>query len=307
MWRRLSPTWCDGTWRAVDFFRTHHAHRIFWMKALARALFSGTGRCDPVMQWAPRLTVARAGGQARVMSPSEVSGEKKKLPLKQLAVGGLLCGAIAVAVVYFVGWRVALDAALQLKTAVVGRMSAAGPVVFFSAMAVLPGLGVPNSPFALAAGPVFGERLGLPVVTMLGLAAITFNLTLTYWLARRWLRPLCARLLARLGYTLPAVEKGAVTDLIILIRVTPVVPFFVQNYLLGLAAVPFVRYLCVSVAIQGSLNVAFILFGDALNHGRGKMALTAAFLIAMVAVGTHLLRNYYGAKKAAGAPPVGGA
>ena len=236
-----------------------------------------------------------------MMSPYEVSGEKKKLPLKQWAVGALVGGAIGVAVVYFVGWRVALDAALQLKTAVVGRMSAAGPVVFFGAMAVLPGLGVPNSPFALAAGPVFG------VVTMLGLAAITFNLTLTYWLARRWLRPLCARLLARWGYTLPAVEKGAVTDLIILIRVTPVVPFFVQNYLLGLADVPFVRYLCVSVAIQGSLNVAFILFGDALNQGRGKMALTAALLIAMVAVGTHLLRNHYRAKKATGAPPVGDA
>ena len=256
---------------------------------------------------AERLTVSRAGGQAGGMSSSEVFGEKKKLPLKQLAVGALLCGAIGLAVVYFVGWRVVLDAALQLKTALVGRMSAAGPVVFFSAMAVLPGLGVPNSPFALAAGPVFGERLGLPVVTMLGLAAITFNLTLTYWLARRWLRPLCARLLARFGYTLPTVETGDVTDLIVLIRVTPVVPFFVQNYLLGLADVPFVRYLCVSVAIQGSLNVAFILFGDALNHGRGKMALTAAFLIAMLAVGTHLLRNHYGAKKATGAPPVGDA
>ena len=271
------------------------------------ALSSVTGPCDPVVQLAERLTVARAGGQARRMSSSEVSGEKKKLPLKQLAVGALVGGAIGVAVVYFVGWRVALDAALQLKTAVVGRMSAAGPVVFFSAMAVLPGLGVPNSPFALAAGPVFGERLGLPVVTMLGLAAITFNLTLTYWLARRWLRPLCARLLARFGYTLPAVEKGAVTDLIVLIRVTPVVPFFVQNYLLGLADVPFVRYLWVSVAIQGSLNVAFILFGDALNQGRGKVALTAALLIAMLAVGTHLLRNHYGAKKATGVPPVGDA
>ena len=48
-----------------------------------------------------------------MMSPSEVSGAKKKLPLKQWAVGALVGGAIGVAVVYFVGWRVALDAALQ--------------------------------------------------------------------------------------------------------------------------------------------------------------------------------------------------
>ena len=70
----------------------------------------------------------------------------------------------------------------------------------------------------------------------------------------------------------------------------------------GLADVPFLRYLMISMAIQGSLNVAFILFGDALNHGQGKMALTAALAIAMLAVGTHLLRKHYGKKKAAAAP-----
>jgi uncharacterized membrane protein YdjX (TVP38/TMEM64 family) len=136
---------------------------------------------------------------------------------------------------------------------------------------------------------------------LLCVAAITINLSLTYWLARRWLRPGCARMLARFGYTLPEVETGDVNDLIVLIRVTPVLPFFVQNYLLGLADVPFVRYLLISLAIQGSVNVAFILFGDALNHGRGGMALTAVLLIAMLAVGTHLLRKHYGKKKAAAA------
>ena len=235
------------------------------------------------------------------MSSHEAPVGKKKLPFKQLAVVALVGGAIGLTVLYFVGWRVALDAALQFKTAVVGRMSAAGPVVFFSAMALLPGLGVPNSPFALAAGPVFGEQLGMAVVTLLGMTAITINLTLTYWLARRWLRPVCKRLLERFGYQLPAVESGDVTDLIVLIRVTPVLPFFVQNYMLGLADVPFVRYLLISVGIQGSINLGFIWFGDALNKGQGKMALTSVLLIAMLAVGTHLLRKHYGNKKAAAA------
>lgn len=233
------------------------------------------------------------------MPPSEVSGEKKKLPLKQLAVVALVGGAIGVAVVQMVGWRVALDAVLQFKTAVVGWLAAAGPAVFFGAMAVLPAFGVPNSPFALTAGPVFGERLGMLGVTLLGLTALSINLTVTYWVARRWLRPLCKRLLERFGYRLPAVATGDVTDLIVLIRVTPVLPFFAQNYLLGLADVPFGRYLVVSVGIQGSLNAGFILFGDALNKGHGKMALTAVLLIAMLAVGTHLLRKHYGNKKAA--------
>lgn len=246
--------------------------------------------------------MARGGGHACEMSPSEVPVEKKKLPLAKLAVaaGGLV--VIGALVLYLVGWRTALDEVMRLKATVVAWMAAAGPLVFFGAMALLPSFGVPNSPFALTAGPVFGERLGLPVVTLLGLAAITFNLTLTYWLARRWLRPVCARWLARFGYKLPAVGTGDVTDLIVLIRVTPVLPFFVQNYLLGLADVPFLRYLVISMGIQGSLNIAFILFGDALSHGHGKMALTAALAIAMLAVGTHLLRKHYGKKKAASAP-----
>jgi uncharacterized membrane protein YdjX (TVP38/TMEM64 family) len=235
------------------------------------------------------------------MSLPEESVAPKKLPIAKLAMVGGVLVVVGLVVLYFVGWRVALDEVLRLKTVVVAWMAAAGPVVFFSAMAVLPGLGVPNSPFALTAGPVFGERLGLPVVTLLGLAAITINLTLTYWLARRWLRPVCGRLLERFGYKLPAVATGDVTDLIVLIRVTPVLPFFVQNYLLGLADVPFLRYLLISMAIQGSLNVGFILFGDALNHGRGGMALTSVLLIATLAVGTHLLRKHYGKKKIAAA------
>jgi uncharacterized membrane protein YdjX (TVP38/TMEM64 family) len=235
------------------------------------------------------------------MSLPETVTEKKKLPLAQLAVAGAVLVLIGAVVVYAVGWKTGLYAVLYLKTALLERVAAAGPLVFFSAMAVFPAVGVPNSPFALAAGPVFGERLGLPVVTLLCVAAITVNLTFTYWLSRRWLRPGCARMLARFGYTLPEVETGDVNDLIVLIRVTPVLPFFVQNYLLGLADVPFVRYLLISLAIQGSVNVAFILFGDALNHGRGGMALTAVLLIAMLAVGTHLLRKHYGKKKAAAA------
>jgi uncharacterized membrane protein YdjX (TVP38/TMEM64 family) len=166
-------------------------------------------------------------------------------------------------------------------------------------MALLPLAGVPMSPFALSAGPLFGARLGTPVVVLLGLAAITFNLSVTYWLARRWLRPLLSRVVQRLGYRLPEVERGDATDLIILLRVTPGPPFFVQNYLLGLAEVPFGRYLVISCAVQWSYNIAFILFGDALSQGRGKMAMVAIGLLAALVVGTHLVRKHLGQKKPA--------
>ncbi len=107
-----------------------------------------------------------------------------------------------------------------------------------------------------------------------------------------------SRLLARFGYALPQVDSGDITDLIVLLRVTPGIPFFVQNYLLGLANAPFGRYLVISCAIQWVLNAAFMLFGEALNQGRGKLVLYAILLFAAVMVATRLARKHIGKKKA---------
>ena len=176
----------------------------------------------------------------------------------------------------------------------------AGPVVFFGSMALLPAVGAPLSPFALTAGSVFAPSLGMPLVIVLALTAVTFNIMFSYYLARRAFRPLLEKLVVRLGYRLPEVAAGDATDLIILVRVTPGLPFPVQNYLLGLAQVPVVKYAVISCAVQWSFNTAFILFGDALLHGKGKLALLGLCGLVALTVGTHLLRKHYGAKKTPG-------
>jgi uncharacterized membrane protein YdjX (TVP38/TMEM64 family) len=230
---------------------------------------------------------------------SDVPAEPRKLPFAALAIAGVV-GLLALAlVVKIVGWQTALQEGRRGWDLAFNTLAGAGPGVFFAAMALLPSAGVPMSPFALSAGPLFGAKLGTPVILLLGIVAITFNLVLTYWLARRWLRPILTRLVARLGYKLPEVESGDATDLIILLRVTPGPPFFVQNYLLGLAEVPFGRYLVISCAVQWSFNVAFILFGDAISQGRGKMAVMAIGLLVALVVGTHLVRRHLGRDKVA--------
>jgi uncharacterized membrane protein YdjX (TVP38/TMEM64 family) len=179
------------------------------------------------------------------------------------------------------------------------RVQAAGPLAFFSAMAVLPAVAVPLSPFSFTAGSIFGAQLGMPAVVACGLLAITINIVGTYLLASRALRPLLEKLIVRLGYQLPRVEDGDAADLIILMRVTPGMPFPLQNYLLGLARVPFGKYLLISCAVQWPFNTAFIIFGDALLHGKGKVAIIGIGALLALTAGTHLVRRHYGRRKKA--------
>ena len=230
--------------------------------------------------------------------PTETPVNRRPRTLVLLAIAAVAGLLVLAALVQIVGWQTVSGEARRLWKVAFDALAGAGPGVFFAAMALLPIAGVPMSPFALSAGPLFGERLGTPAILLLGIAAITFNLTVAYWLARRWLRPPLARLVIRLGYRLPEVERGDATDLIVLLRVTPGPPFFVQNYLLGLAEVPFGRYLAISCAVQWSFNVAFMLFGDAVSQGRGKIAIVAIGLLAALVAGTHLVRKHLAPRKA---------
>lgn len=189
---------------------------------------------------------------------------------------------------------------LDLRVLVERAMTAlrsAGPSVYFSAMAVLPAVGVPVLPFLLPVGPIFGERLGMGLVVALSLGALTVNLVFTYLLARYALHGLLKKFLTRFGYKLPSVDQGDATDLAIIVRATPGIPFFVQNYLLGLAGVPFWKYLTISCLFSWSYSTAFVLFSDALLHGKGKTAMLAASLLVVAVAATHLSRKHYAAKR----------
>lgn len=174
----------------------------------------------------------------------------------------------------------------------------AGPVAFFAATALLPALGMPQSVFTMTAGPLFGAQLGTALVVFLTLFAMLVNMTLSYWLASRLLRPVLEAVIRRLGYKLPEVQSGDETDLIVLMRVTPGIPFPAQNYLLGLSRIPFGKYLLISFLIQAPINSAFVIFGDALLKGKGGMAFVGISLIVVLAIGAQLVRKHYGKKRA---------
>ena len=184
----------------------------------------------------------------------------------------------------------------------VAWLQAAGPLVFFGGMAVLPVVGFPMLPFALAAGPVFGPVLGVPAVIACAVAAVLVNVTLSYALAARWLRPPILRLLERLGYPLPPLPTGSDWQIVWLVRLMPGLPFWTQSYLLGLMRLPLVPYLVVSTLLPAGYISGTIVFGDALFKGHMKHALLGAAAVGLCGAAVHLWRKRCAAAGAADAP-----
>ncbi|MCU0793091.1 MAG: hypothetical protein MUE42_09650 [Opitutaceae bacterium] len=164
---------------------------------------------------------------------------------------------------------------------------------FFAAFGVLPAVGFPVSIFALAAGPLFGPVLGLPAVLALSGLSMATSLTISYGLARHVLRPWVTRMLGFMGYRIPVVPPARRKMLTVLVRITPGPPYVFQSFLLGLAEVPFGTYLGISWLISTANTSLVIVFGDALAHGKGKVAILAllgvAVLVAAVKITQRLL------------------
>jgi len=167
----------------------------------------------------------------------------------------------------------------------------AGPWVFFFAMAVLPLFGAPLLAFTIPAGEAFAGQMTLGGVIAAALAAIALNLALTYWLAHRAVRPLLERLTERFGYTVPRVTPGNALTVALLVRLTPGPPFFLQSYLLGLAAIPFRLYMFVSWFCVLPWAVGAVVLGRGVLNGNFKMAVMGVGVIIATVAAVQLIRR----------------
>ncbi len=145
----------------------------------------------------------------------------------------------------------------------------AGLVIVFLAQIVIAASGVlPASLLGIAAGALYGVAVGFAVAAGGTLAGAV----LAFGLARSLLRPLVARLLSRRP-RLNRLDSVLAEDgwkLVFLLRISPVMPFAVTSYALGLSAVRFRPYLLGTIASLLPL-LAFVVMGRMAGFGATQM------------------------------------
>ena len=194
-----------------------------------------------------------------------------------------LCGLLAL-------WKSGLEVAdavgwmRQAKDFLVAH-----PGWLFVALVILNGLPFPASVLFVMAGVVWGER---PVLACgYGLAALALNQAWTYALAAGPAHQLVGRVLARGGWKIPVLKTENVTDTLLVMRLVPGIPLFVQNYVLGLLRVPYRRYAWMSLVCNGPPVIGFILAGAGLAGGEWKVALLGIAVLVLAVVAVRVVRR----------------
>jgi uncharacterized membrane protein YdjX (TVP38/TMEM64 family) len=205
---------------------------------------------------------------------------------QMLAGAGMLMGLGAL----FVAWQMGVDLKMVRETwSKSEQFLRANPWWLFGALVILPGLPVPTSALLVLAGTVWRDRPLMACVICL--VAIALNMTWTYWLAARPARGTVEKLLARGMLRIPQLPRNNQMKALLLLRLTPGIPLFVQNYLLGFFRVPFRLYLPVSMACSGLISCGVVLSGAGVAGGNFMPALTGVALIVVGFVVVQMLRQ----------------
>lgn len=209
----------------------------------------------------------------------------------------VLAAAAMLAAVLFAGRQAA--GLVPAFSAWVAGLGAVGPLVFAGAYIMATVLLVPGSVLTLAAGALFGVVRG----SMIVLSAATVGACAAFLIARYAARDRVARRVLR-DPRFAAIDRAIGRRgrrIVILLRLSPVFPFNLLNYALGLTSVRFVDYLIACAAmLPGTLlyvyygrvigDVAALAAGTPIERGTEYYALLAAGLIATVAVTTLITR-----------------
>ena len=168
-----------------------------------------------------------------------------------------------------------------------------GPVVFILGYAAAVVAFVPGSVLTLAAGAIFGITTGVVYVFVAAVLGSSAAFLVSRYLARSAIEHRIAG-----NPRFAAIDRAVGAEgrkIVFLLRLSPVFPFTLLNYALGLTRVRFADYLIASIGmLPGTLlyvysgklagDVAALAGGAAVEKGPGYYAVLAIGLIATIAV-----------------------
>ena len=217
---------------------------------------------------------------------SAASAQRARLPLAKIAVG-----VIAVAVL--AGLARAIGAEIPRFAQWVNGLGVWGPIVFILGYAAGVVAFVPASILTLAAGAIFGIGLGVLYVFIAAVLGSAAAFLISRYLARGAIE---RRLTGNARFA--AIDRAVGAQgrrIVFLLRLSPVFPFTLLNYALGLTRVRFADYLIASVGmLPGTLlyvyygklagDVAALAGGAPVQKGAGYYAVLILGLVATVVV-----------------------
>ena len=168
-----------------------------------------------------------------------------------------------------------------------------GPLVFILGYALAVVCFVPGSVLTLAAGAIFGLRAGVVIV----FAAAVLGSSAAFLVSRYVARGAIEQRIAG-NARFAAIDRAVGAQgrkIVFLLRLSPVFPFTLLNYALGLTRVSFADYVAASIGmLPGTLlyvyygklagDVAALAGGAAVEKGAGYYAVLALGLVATIAV-----------------------
>jgi len=191
-----------------------------------------------------------------------------------------------------------------------------GPVAFIAGFALATVAFIPGSILTLAAGAIFGLVKG----TLIVFVAATLGASLAFLVSRHLVRAAIERKISG-NPRFAAIDQAVASHggrLVFLLRLSPIFPFNLLNYALGLTRVRFGEYLIASVGmLPGTLlyvyygklagDVAALASGVEVAKGRGYYAVLALGLAATVLVTALVTRMARKALNESSVTPAGGA
>ncbi len=167
-----------------------------------------------------------------------------------------------------------------------------GPWVFGAVYVLACVLLIPASLLTLAAGAVFGLGLGLVTVSLASITAATLSFFIARFVARNKVE---AKARSHAGFA--ALDQAVGQDgwkIVAMLRLSPVIPFGIQNYLLGVTGVGWRTYMFTSWVAMVPGTVMYVYLGVAGGQAvgvaprTGRWALFTVGLAATIALTVYL-------------------